>query len=155
MKHTNRFCVHPFYWHLYGIFVENSYKYRPLGSMNIFKVIDRKGRVILQVVRRWHLTAMAWVRTQFSRFVKEKLALSQVYLWVLRYFPINIIPSLLHMHSYIIWGWTNSPLETRSRGHTVSHRRNNTVQLGWSKNYIRHFGLRTVKATGCKERTAL
>jgi hypothetical protein len=42
-------------------------------------------------------------------FVVDKVALGQVFLWVLRFFPVNIIPPWLHTH--ISSGrWTICPL---------------------------------------------
>jgi hypothetical protein len=43
-------------------------------------------------------------RSVHVEFVVNKVALQQVFLDVLRFFPINIIPLLLCIHSYIIWG---------------------------------------------------
>jgi hypothetical protein len=47
-----------------------------------------------QAVRHRPLTAAAWVHTQVNpvRFVMDKVALGQVSLRVLRFFPVNIIP---------------------------------------------------------------
>jgi hypothetical protein len=52
------------------------------------------GRVIAQAVSRRPLTAAAWVRVQVNPvgFVVEKVALGQVFLRVLRFSPVNIIP---------------------------------------------------------------
>jgi hypothetical protein len=43
---------------------------------------------------RQHLTAVAWVHTQVNPvgFVVDKVALGQVFLRVLRFSPVNIIP---------------------------------------------------------------
>jgi hypothetical protein len=38
------------------------------------------------------------------------VALGQVFLLILRFFPVCIVPPLLHIHSCIIWGRTMGPL---------------------------------------------
>jgi hypothetical protein len=52
-----------------------------------------------QAVSRRPLTAAAWVRAQVNRvgFVMDKLALGQVFLRVIRFSPVNIIPPWLHV----------------------------------------------------------
>jgi hypothetical protein len=49
------------------------------------------------------LTAEARVRTHVG-FVVDLVVLGQIFLRILRYSPVNIIPPLLHIHSYIMWG---------------------------------------------------
>jgi hypothetical protein len=43
-------------------------------------------------------------------FVSDKVALGQVSLRVLRYFPVSIIPPLLHIHYVSPGGWKIGPL---------------------------------------------
>jgi hypothetical protein len=52
------------------------------------------GRAMVHTVSRRPLTAAARVRTQVNpvRFVVDKVALGQVFLRVLRFRPVNIIP---------------------------------------------------------------
>jgi hypothetical protein len=51
-------------------------------------------KIYSQAVSRWPLTAAAWVRAQVNpvEFVVDKVALGQVFLHVLRFSPVNIIP---------------------------------------------------------------
>jgi hypothetical protein len=42
--------------------------------------------------------------------VVDNVALRQGFLRVLRFSPVNIIPPLLHIHSYIIWGMDKGPV---------------------------------------------
>jgi hypothetical protein len=53
-----------------------------------------KGRAMAQAVSRRPLTAVAWVRAHINpvEFVADKVALGQVFLQVLRFSPVNIIP---------------------------------------------------------------
>jgi hypothetical protein len=53
------------------------------------------GRAMAPAVVRRTLTAAAWVRAQSNPvgFVVDKVALGQVFLRVLRFSPVNIIPS--------------------------------------------------------------
>jgi hypothetical protein len=57
----------------------------------------------------------------------DKVALGQVFLRVLRFSPVNINPPLLHIHSYVIWGWTKGPLEAQFHRDKVSPHRSNNV----------------------------
>jgi hypothetical protein len=52
------------------------------------------GRAMAQAVSRRPLTAAAWVRAQGNpvRFVVDKVALGQVFLRFLRFYPVSIIP---------------------------------------------------------------
>jgi hypothetical protein len=43
--------------------------------------------------------------------VVEKVALGQVSLRDLRFYPVNIIAPMLHIHSCIIWGIDKGPFE--------------------------------------------
>jgi hypothetical protein len=43
-------------------------------------------------------------------FVVDSVALGQVFLQVLRFYPLQIIPALLHSYSYIILGTYKGPL---------------------------------------------
>jgi hypothetical protein len=62
--------------------------------MVIFRCHLLKGRAVAQAVSRRPLTAVAWVRAQVNPvgFVVEKVALGQVFLPVLLFFPVSIIP---------------------------------------------------------------
>jgi hypothetical protein len=42
--------------------------------------------------------------------VVVEMALEEVYLRVLRFFPVDIIPPLLHIHAYIIWRMDKGPI---------------------------------------------
>jgi hypothetical protein len=57
-------------------------------------LISRKVRAVVQAVSQRPLTAAAWVRVQVNPvgFVVGKVALGQVFLRVLRFSPVNIIP---------------------------------------------------------------
>jgi hypothetical protein len=78
------------------------------------------GPVIAQAVRR----RISPRRTVFASraahmgFVVDKIALGQVSLRVLRFSPVSIIPTLLHIYSYIIWGMENGPVNGRSSTET-------------------------------------
>jgi hypothetical protein len=43
-------------------------------------------------------------------FVVDKITLTQVFLRVLQFSPVSIIPLLLHIHACIIWGIDNGPV---------------------------------------------
>jgi hypothetical protein len=53
-----------------------------------------KANFLVQAVSRRPLTAAAWVRAQVNPvvFVVDKVALGQVLLGVLRFYPVNIVP---------------------------------------------------------------
>jgi hypothetical protein len=53
-------------------------------------------------------------------FVLDEVALRQVFLRVLRFSPVIIIPPLLHIHSCIIWGMDRGPVNGPV-SHTSSH----------------------------------
>jgi hypothetical protein len=69
------------------------------------------------------LTAAARDRAQIISVgsVVDKVALGQVFLRVLRFFPVRIIPLLLHIHSYIIWWMDKGPVSGRSSNEAQSH----------------------------------
>jgi hypothetical protein len=54
----------------------------------------QKGNAMAQVVSHRPLTAATWVHTEVNPvgFVVDKVALGQVFLRVLRFSPVNIIP---------------------------------------------------------------
>lgn len=53
-------------------------------------------------------------------FLVDKVGLWQVSLTVLRLYPVNVIPLLLHIHSCIIWGTGNGPGSGYGSTETVS-----------------------------------
>jgi hypothetical protein len=75
-----------------------------------------------QVVSRRPLTAEARVRALVSLHGScvGKIGLAQIFLRVLQFSPVSIIPPLLHGHTYIIWGVNNRPVSGRS-SETWSH----------------------------------
>jgi hypothetical protein len=56
----------------------------------------------------------------------DKVALAQIYLRVLRFCLVIIIPPLLHIHSRVMWLMTVGPLPALSHWDIVSPYRNNT-----------------------------
>jgi hypothetical protein len=60
-------------------------------------------------------------------FVMDEVALGQVFLRVLLFHPVNIIPTLLHIRSCIIWGMKNGPF--RGLGATSAHRNNIDITI--------------------------
>jgi hypothetical protein len=54
-------------------------------------------------------------------FVVDKVALEQVFLRVLQFSSVSIIPPLLHIHSCIIWGMDSGPVSGHSSTETQSH----------------------------------
>jgi hypothetical protein len=56
----------------------------------------------------------------------DKVALAQIYLRVLRFCPVIIIPPLLHTHSRIMWFMTVGPLPALFHWDVVSPYHNNT-----------------------------
>jgi hypothetical protein len=70
-----------------------------------------------QAVSRRPLTAAAWVRASRINplvFVVDKVAVGQVFLRVIRFYPVSIIPpcaphSLLHLLIHFIRGRTIDP----------------------------------------------
>jgi hypothetical protein len=77
-------------------------------------------------------------------FVGDKTVLGQIFLRVLRFSPVNIIPPLLHIHSCIILGLDNGSVRGRSSFQTVSPHRNNKRSNSLREEHI----LRTSK-TDC------
>jgi hypothetical protein len=67
---------------------------------------SRLSRSIAQAVSRRFLTAGAGFasRSVHVGFVVDEVALGQVFLRGLRFYPVTIILPLLHIHSYVIWG---------------------------------------------------
>jgi hypothetical protein len=57
-------------------------------------------------------------------FVVDKVALGQGFLRVLRFFPVNIISPLLHIHSYIIW-----EMDKRSFRHPVPYTKSHPIVI--------------------------
>jgi hypothetical protein len=80
------------------------------------------GHTIAQEASCWLLTSEARVRTQFTPagFMVDRVVLGQISLRVLRFSFVRIIPPLLHIHSCIIWRWT----EGQFHRHIVSPRCN-------------------------------
>jgi hypothetical protein len=79
------------------------------------------GRVMAQVVSRRPLTAAAWVRAQVNPvgFVVDKVALGQVFLRVLRFFSVSIIPPwtpLFRKFKKIVHSFIHSPLHSSADG---------------------------------------
>jgi hypothetical protein len=70
------------------------------------------GRAVAQAVSRRPVTAETGFspRAVHVEFVMDKVALGQVSLRVLRFFPVSIIPPLLHIHSCINWEMDNGPV---------------------------------------------
>lgn len=62
-----------------------------------------RGFVIAQVVGRRLLPAKALVCT-LGEFLVDKVSPGQVYIQVRLLCPGNVIPTLLHINSFIIWG---------------------------------------------------
>jgi hypothetical protein len=72
----------------------------------------KESPTIAQAVSRRLPTAEAQINAQVSPcgIVVDKVALGQVFLRVLRFSPVRIIPLLLHIHSCIIWGIDKGPV---------------------------------------------
>jgi hypothetical protein len=66
-------------------------------------------------------------RPVYFGFMLDKMTLRQVFLRILRFFPVRIIPPLFHIHSYILssGGWTKGPIEAQLHRDMVSPHRNN------------------------------
>jgi hypothetical protein len=64
---------------------------------------DFQGRAMVQAVSRRPLTAKAREHPSpvLVGFVVDKVVLGQVFLRVHRFFPVSIIPPMLHIHSSI------------------------------------------------------
>jgi hypothetical protein len=76
------------------------------------------GSAVAQAVSCRLLTARSSVRVELIAL--EKVALGQFFLRVLRFFPTNVIPPMLHIPSDIIWGCTLGPLAAQVRTDIVS-----------------------------------
>jgi hypothetical protein len=88
-----------------GVVCERSIGKRVEGSLP--RAINRKGgRAIAQAVSSRRRPGFA-PRLFHWGYVGDKVALGQSFLRVIRFSPISIIPSLLHIHSCIIWGMDN------------------------------------------------
>jgi hypothetical protein len=70
-------------------------------ATHLYLIVRATMAVIAQVVSHQLLTVAARVRNQVGSLV-DKVALRQVFLRVLQFFPGNIIPLLLHIHSCTI-----------------------------------------------------
>jgi hypothetical protein len=69
------------------------------------------------------LTVETCVRSQDTPCgIYDEWSGSEVFLRVLLFFPVNIIPPLLFIHSYATWGVDNETLSGRSYIGTASHR---------------------------------
>jgi hypothetical protein len=81
-------------------------------SHNNITLTYRIGRAIAQAVSRRLLTAETRFapRSVHVGFVVEKVALGKIFLPVFRFFPVSIIPPLLHIYSCIIWGLDKGPI---------------------------------------------
>jgi hypothetical protein len=64
---------------------------------------DKEGDAMAQVVSHQPLTTKAWVKFEALHvcFVVDELALGQVFLQILRFFRVSIIPLTFHTHSFI------------------------------------------------------
>jgi hypothetical protein len=89
------------------------------------------GRATAQAVSRRPLKAEDRFRSRAVNveFVVEKLASGHVFLRVLRFSSVNIIPPLLHIHSCITWGMDIGPVSGSSSTQTVSHHRSNKITV--------------------------
>jgi hypothetical protein len=76
------------------------------------------GCVMAQAVCRWPVITAAWVRAQVNPvgFVVDKVALGQVFLRVLRFSPVNIIPPWAPHFRKLKKSFIHSPLHSSSSG---------------------------------------
>jgi hypothetical protein len=91
---------------------------------HILKVPEKKMLNACRGVMPYHLRHLAAgfsqrrpsfaTRVAHLGFVVDKVALGQVFLRVLRFSPVSIIPPLLHIHTCMIWGLDNGPASGRS-----------------------------------------
>jgi hypothetical protein len=84
------------------------------------------------------LCVEAQIRAQVSPcgIVVDKVTLGQIFLRVLRFSPVSIIPPLFHILSCIVWGMDNGPVSGRSpHGDIVLPYRNNT---NYGNKVVRH-----------------
>jgi hypothetical protein len=90
-----------------------------ISSIIILESFDT-GRAMAQAVSRRPLTATAWVRAQVNPvgFVVDKAALGQVFLRVLRFCPVNIIPPWTPLSGKLkkYSNFIHSPLHSSSSG---------------------------------------
>jgi hypothetical protein len=54
-------------------------------------------------------------------FAVNKVAMVQVFLRILRFYPVSIIPSMLYIHSCVIWRVDNGPVSCRSSTEAKTH----------------------------------
>jgi hypothetical protein len=64
-------------------------------------------------------------RAAYVGFMMDKVALGQVFIGVLQFSPVGIIPPLLQIHSCSIWELDNGPVRGRISIETVSPLNNN------------------------------
>jgi hypothetical protein len=67
-------------------------------------------------------------------FVLDKVALGQIFLRVLRFYPVSFISPRLHTHIGIIWGMNDRPVGGRSSA-TQLHPVNMNIMLSEMLNY--------------------
>jgi hypothetical protein len=84
----------------------------------------KPGHAIAQAVSRRLLTDEVRVRAQVG-FVADTVALREVFLRVLRFFSVNIISPMLHIHSCVIWGMDNGVYSGQFHIDIFSPHRNN------------------------------
>jgi hypothetical protein len=89
--------------------------------------MEQIGHAVAQAVRRRLFTATHELAPSsvHVEFVMDKVALGQVFLRFLRFYPVKIIPPLLHIHSYIFWWLHNGTFTGCSCTDTLSPHRNN------------------------------
>jgi hypothetical protein len=94
------------------------------------------GHATAQAVSRRLLTVEAWVRVHVG-FVVDKVAMGQVFLPGLRFFPVSIIPPLLHIHLCISWGIDNGPVSglVPQRHSLAPNTKEKSVNGSWSCYY--------------------
>jgi hypothetical protein len=86
-------------------FPQQTYYCVAFCSILLFVRVHTWGRAMDQAVSSWLLTSETQLRAQFTLCgICNGKALGEVFLWILRFSLVSVIPLPPDVHSYIFWG---------------------------------------------------